>query len=458
MTYFEIPNVVMDINKKAKTNKIVPLSEAEAKTLQRMFSGSIVIDYLTGGGYGYARQHLLYGAKSSGKNASLNQLMAFNQRLCRNCHGIRQDFYSSPQLDYWTSFLKEIMLFPECQCDAPSAKKFLILDYEKSISKEKPRIEIIKKYLRKTKDGEAYIDGLDYSDAQINLDNLKEKEELTDEERKTIKDMEAFLNSITIEEERIVHQPTTDYLRDCGVLINELLIADPEDTEEGIEICRDMVESKEVDGIIWDSLQAALPKWVKERDADADTMGKEAKQNGLLLRHICSKFAAKDLKDPQEAYKAAVFITSQMRSNLSSFYGVDTYSGGHAVKHHMALALEFKRLMFISNDGNEATSKNGKEYFGQLIKLRAEKNKLAPPETKSETDYYFKSGEGCLIGLDHAKEILTIGVYLNIIDLAGAWYSVEGERLGQGKANAAAALRNPEFASRIYAKIKEKLN
>jgi len=450
---FKIPNVILSINKDAKANKIAVLSEADALVMQRMFSGSVGIDYITGGGYAYKKVQILFGAKSVGKNAGLNQMIAYNQRLCRLCKGIRPDFYNN-DTDRHTNFLKMVMGIPECKCDDFDPKKFLILDYEKSITKEQDTVEILKKYFN-SKTGES-VDELDYNETMIELERLKKKKKLSDEDSQAIVSYEEWLQNIKTEEEKITRISTMDYLSACGVLINELMINDPEDTEEGIEVCRKVIPSREIDGIIWDSLQAAIPKWVKERDAEQDSMGKEAKQNALLLRHISSKYASADIKDPAEAYKPAVFITSQLRSDLSSFFKVDTWSGGHAAKHHASLALEHKRAVFLSDDGTEANSKNKKPYFGQTIKLRAEKNKLAPPETTAEVDYYFKAGEKMQIGFDHVKEITMLGIKFGIIEQAGAWYRVGEEKFNGMEKLTEFCKTNPDFVGRVYKQLRTK--
>ena len=89
----DIPDIVHEINKKKKTVKITTLNEAKAFRLKRFFSGSFGTDYITGGGFAYRRIQLLFGAKSAGKNALLNQTTAYLQRQCRHCHKIHPDFF-----------------------------------------------------------------------------------------------------------------------------------------------------------------------------------------------------------------------------------------------------------------------------------------------------------------------------------------------------------------------------
>jgi len=240
------------------------------------------------------------------------------------------------------------------------------------------------------------------------------------------------------------------------VNIDALLVADPEDTEEGIELVRDMIRSKEVDAIIWDSLQAAIPRYVKGRDADQATMGVEAKQNGLLMRHVCSAFAAADLTDESEAYKPALFITSQVRANLSSISHLpDTYSGGNAIQHHISLALEVKREKFLQQDGSDAEFKD--DFYGQRVRLRADKNKLSSPGDMYEYEYYFREGDTFPVGIDSAGEILNLGVKVGIIDRAGPYYKI-GDQSFQGMKALKEAFRgDAKFSQKIYIQLMQKL-
>lgn len=448
----QLPSIIQKINKDAKSTKITTLDKAVSFKLKRMFSGSISGDILTGGGYAFRRIHLLFGNKSTGKNSTLYQTIAYNQRLCRACGGLLTKFWNSSG-DRHAIFLQHVLKIRKCTCNG-KGRVFLILDYEKSIEQVDPKIVTINEYKRQ-KDG-AEITEEDYKEAVELLNKFKSKETLTDEEKEEVKNLEKYLDGVAVVTHQVEQIGTSDYLQSCGVLTTELLVADPEDTEEGIEHAREVIKSKEVDGILWDSIQAAIPKWVKGRDSDSDTMGKEAKQNALLMRHICSAFSAKDLLDETEAYKPAVFLTSQMRSSMSQ-YVADSYSGGHGIRHHISLALELKREKFLKNDGTEATFKD--QYYGQEIRLRAEKNKLAPPGDLYTINYYFRNSEKFKIGeIDHVQEIVNLGISYNLIDRAGAYYKVRGETF-QGIQKLTEFFRaNPDFVGDLYEDIKEKTN
>lgn len=447
-----IPEVVHRINKEKKAIKITTLSEAKSFLLKRFFSGSFGVDYVTGGGFAYRRIQLLFGSKSSGKNALLNQTAAFMQRMCRTCHGVLPEFMKNEvtPVDTHTFVLKKIMGFGTCKCENPISKKILVLDFERALALEEARNVTVPRYID-TATGQE-IDGLDYNDALAYIDEMSLKEKLTEKQTEKMHICETLLTKIKVEEKVIQQIATTDYLIKCGVNPQTLLVSDPADTEEGIELVKDMIKSKEVDLIIWDSLQAAIPRYVEKRGAEEATMGVEAKQNGLLMRHICSAFAAADLTDESEAYKPAVMITSQVRSNLGSFVSKpDSYSGGNALAHHISLALEVKREHFLKADGTEAEFKDN--FYGQNIRIRAEKNKLGAPGDMHNYDYYFREGEVFPIGIDFSGELINIGVKLQLIERTGAYYNFKGNKF-QGMQNLKTFFREtPKIMNELYLEI-----
>jgi len=424
MYMIELPQVINDINKKKKATKITTLTEAKAFILKRFFPGSFIVNRITGGGFAYRRIQLLFGAKSSGKNALLNQTIAYAQRLCRKCHNVLPSYALDKNIDRWSFFLLKVLEMDICKCSNPIAKKVLVLDYERSLSIEEPvKVKVLKITDIET---DEVIDELDYNDALLEMNELTAKDKLVEEEKNRIKNIEQFLKNLKIEEATVIHEATTDYLRKCGIIINDLLVGDPEDTEEGIEYARDVIKSKEVDIVIWDSLQAALPRYVKDREADQATMGVEARQNGLLMRHVCSAFAATDLLDESEAYKAALFITSQVRAKMGYMSGYDTYSGGNAIQHHIAIALELKREHFLKENGEEAEFKQS--FYGQRIRIRADKNKLSSPGGVYHLNYYFKQGNKFPVGIDHINELVELALISGYIEKKGAWYYINNEK------------------------------
>ena len=458
---YSIPDVIAKINKEKGGIKISTLDQAKSLILKRFFSGSFYIDDLTGGGYAYKRIQMLFGAKSSGKNAQLQQMIAYNQRLCRKClmeghqDKIRPDYWESS--DRWTSLLRDVMGIQRCTCEENfEPKKFIIFDFERSLSIEAAKFNSVKNISYTGDSGQVMVDELDYNDSVVRQETLSLKEKLTEKDKKELDALDQWLLNLKIEEQIVEQAPVTDYLRDCGVIIPELLVTDPPDTEEGIAYCQELIGGNAVDAIIWDSLQAAVPKYINDRDADKATMGVEAKQNGLLMRLVSSAFSAKDITDELEAYKPALFITSQVRAKLGGFVsGPDTYSGGNAVQHHLSLALEVKRQGFLDQFGKEASF--GKDYYGQTVRVRPDKNKLSAMGASQEYNYYFRAGEEHAVGeIDHIPEIIDLGVKYGVVTRSGAFYKFKGQNI-QGIQNFSRELKtNPDAIRDIYRGIANK--
>ena len=394
---------------------------------------------------------------NSGKNALLHQMTAYLQRQCRLCGAIHPQYIlpGNKPADRWTAVLRDIMGYGVCKCEKPEPKRVYVLDYERVLGVEQPRTITIVHIVNK-KTGEE-IDELDYNDALAFLAEMKATEEkLTDEQKAKIKETETYLKNTQVKEQVIRQIAVPDYLKKCGVNANELLVSDPEDTEEGIELVSEVVRSKQADAIIWDSLQAAIPRWVKDRGADQATMGVEAKQNGLLMRQVCSAFAAKDLTDESEAYKPALFITSQVRASIGGFVASQpTYSGGFAVQHFNSFALELKKEKFLREDGTDAPFEEN--FYGQRVRLRADKNKISAPGDMFWFDYYFREGDKCSIGIDSISEIVELASDVGAIEKAGTWYKM-GEQSIQGLAQLKALVKeNPAVARELYMKVLGKI-
>jgi len=458
---YEIPDIIAKINKDRGGIKIATLDQARSLILKRFFSGSFYVDDLTGGGYAYKRIQMLFGAKSSGKNAQLQQMIAYNQRLCRKClveshqNKIRPDYWESS--DRWTTLLRDVMGYQRCTCEEKfEPKKYIIFDFERSLSIEAAKFNSIRNISYTGDSGVVIVDELDYNDSVVRQETLSLKEKITDKEKKELETLEAWLLTLKIETQIVEQAPVTDYLRDCGVIIPELLVTDPPDTEEGIAYCQELIKGNAVDAIIWDSLQAAVPKYITDRDADKATMGVEAKQNGLLMRLVSSAFSAEDITNELEAYKPALFITSQVRAKLGGFVsGPDTYSGGNAVQHHISLALEVKRQNFLDQYGKEASF--GKDFYGQRVRVRPDKNKLSAMGASQEYDYYFRACDEHGVGeIDHIPEIIDLGVKYGVVTKNGSFYKFKGQNI-QGIQNLSKELKNnPDAVKEIYRGIANK--
>lgn len=448
--------VINEINAKYKTIKITTLSRAKAFTLKRFFSGSFVLDYLTGGGYAFRRIIMAFGAKSAGKNGSLNQTIAYNQRICRHCGGIVLPYYEAATPDRWTYVLKNIMGISPCCCkdNMTEGRIFWFLDYEKSLSVEDTKTVIVLDITdKKTKEK---VDEDAYKEVLTEYSELSSRTELTDDEKSRLSYIEDFLKNLDIKEQTITKMRETDYLIECGVNIDALLVSDPETTDEGIDMIQKMLPSQGCDGIIWDSIQAAIPKYVEERSAEQATMGQEAKMNGLLMRKVCSGYAAANLEDEREAYKPALFVTSQVRADVGSFIATpDSFSGGNALAHHISAALEFKREKFLTDQGVDA--KFEENFYGQRVRIRAEKNKLNAPGDMLTYNYFFRNGPTCSIGIDHINELYLLGTKLGVIKQRGSMYDINGQSI-RGKEEVINLIRmDSNFAADIYKGIQSRL-
>lgn len=451
---FELPDSIKEINKTYKTTKITTLDRAKAVYLKRYFSGSFSVDVLTGGGFAYKRIIMLFGAKSSGKNAMLNQTTAYTQRRCRICHGVLPEFYEASSMDKWTFNLRHILQVPVCKCVSPIPKSALFIDYEDNLAMEDPKIIKVSKVVDKNTGQE--IDELDYNDKKVLLEEYKNKIELDAEDKTKIKELEKWFKQFTIEEYEVAQMSTKDYLLACGIIPDRLMIAVPEDTEDGIELVRPIIKAQDVDIIVWDSLQGAIPRYVKERDASQGEMGSDAKANAKLMRYIVSAYAPTDLEDEKQAYKPTFFLNSQVRASVGGFHaGPDSFSGGRSVEHHAIAIIELKRDAWLKEDGSEAAFKDN--FYGQRIRIRADKNKLNAPGDMYTFDYYFREGANFPIGIDHTGELVSLGVFLGIIEKAGPYYKTHGETF-QGELKLKQYFReNPSFVSEIYADIRGKL-
>ena len=455
----DLPAIINKINKDRKTIKITTMAKAKSMYIKRFPSGSLSVDAITGGGYAFRRMMMIYGQKSAGKNAHLYQTMAYNQRICRHCGGVLPELVKQETsshiitgVDRWSNVLVNYMGFPVCGCANSQGRIFLFMDYEKSLSIEKPRNKFIKHIVDKKTSLE--IDEVEYDMVMESINGLSVKENLTEEEKAYIKDKEKLIKGWTVTTQEVPMLDTADYLQKCGVDPTKLLVADPADAEEGINYLGEIIPTREVDVIIIDSLQSMLPQYVKGRDAEDATMGVEAKVNGLMSKKVCAAYAAENIEDEAEAYKPALFLISQVRSAIGGFSGGQpTFSGGHAIAHHISLALEFKREMFLKEDGTEASFKE--PFYGLKTRVRAEKNKLSAPGDFALYDYYFRDGAKCSVGeIDHIEEITTMAIDKNVIERAGSYYRVNGEQF-QGKNALVDYMReNPQFVGTIYSKLK----
>ena len=232
------------------------------------------------------------------------------------------------------------------------------------------------------------------------------------------------------------HALDPTYAAKLGVNIDELLIAQPDTGEQALEIAEALVRSGAVDIIVVDSVAALVPKAEIEGDMGDSHVGLQARLMSQALRKLAGAI--------NKSKTIAIFI-NQIREKVGVMFGnPETTTGGRALKFYSTVRLEVRRAEAI---------KQGNDTVGNRTKIKVVKNKVAPPFKQADVDIVF--GEG----ISREGSIVDMGVDLDIINKSGAWYSYEDERLGQGRENAKAFLKDhPQITAKVEAKIREYYN
>lgn len=225
------------------------------------------------------------------------------------------------------------------------------------------------------------------------------------------------------------------YAEKLGVDVDELLVSQPDTGEQALEIADMLVRSSAVDVVIIDSVAALTPKAEIEGEMGDTHVGLQARLMSQALRKLTANI--------KRSNTLVVFI-NQIRMKIGVMFGnPETTTGGNALKFYSSVRLEIRRSTQI---------KKGDEVVGNETKVKVVKNKVAPPFKVAEFDILY--GEG--ISLE--GEIITLGTKLGLIEKAGAWYSYQKERIGQGKDNVRQFLKqNPELAQEIETQIRQQL-
>ncbi|MCY3804253.1 MAG: recombinase RecA [Gammaproteobacteria bacterium] len=225
------------------------------------------------------------------------------------------------------------------------------------------------------------------------------------------------------------------YAEKIGVNVDDLLISQPDTGEQALEITDMLVRSGAVSIVVVDSVAALTPRAEIEGDMGDSHMGLQARLMSQALRKLTGNI--------KRSNTMVIFI-NQIRMKLGVMFGnPETTTGGNALKFYASVRLDIRRIGAI---------KQGDEVLGNDTRVKVVKNKLAPPFKKAEFEILY--GEG----ISRMGEIIDMGVQNGIVDKAGAWYSYNGERIGQGKENSRAWLKeHPEVAGEIEARLREKL-
>lgn len=231
------------------------------------------------------------------------------------------------------------------------------------------------------------------------------------------------------------HALDPSYAEKLGVNVDELLVSQPDTGEQALEITDMLVRSGAVSVLVIDSVAALTPKAEIEGDMGDSHMGLQARLLSQALRKLTANI--------KRSNTLVIFI-NQLRMKIGVMFGnPETTTGGNALKFYSSVRLDIRRIGAI---------KRGEEIIGNETKVKVVKNKVAPPFKTINFEILY--GEG----ISHEGEIIDMGVNCNIIDKAGAWYSYNGDRIGQGKDKVRKFMKdNPAIADEIEAKIRSEL-
>jgi len=231
------------------------------------------------------------------------------------------------------------------------------------------------------------------------------------------------------------HALDPSYAEKLGVNVDELLVSQPDTGEQALEITDMLVRSGAVSVLVIDSVAALTPKAEIEGDMGDSHMGLQARLLSQALRKLTGNI--------KRSNTLVIFI-NQLRMKIGVMFGnPETTTGGNALKFYSSVRLDIRRIGAI---------KRGEEIIGNETKVKVVKNKVAPPFKTVNFEILY--GEG----ISHEGEIIDMGVNCNIIDKAGAWYSYNGDRIGQGKDKVRKFMKeNPAIANEIEAKIRAEL-
>ncbi len=234
------------------------------------------------------------------------------------------------------------------------------------------------------------------------------------------------------------HALDPEYAQALGVNIDELLISQPDTGEQALEIAEELVRSGAIDIIVIDSVAALVPKEEIEKGMDAQQMGLQARLMSKALRKLTGIVGKTN---------TTVIFINQLRMKIGVMYGnPETTTGGNALKYYASLRMEIRKV-----SGEDIKNKEG-ENIGNRVRVKVAKNKVAPPFRVAEFDIIFGKGI-CALG-----NILDVAVNFDIVKKAGAWFSYNDEKLGQGRDKSKEFLEeNPKILEEIEIKVREKL-
>ncbi len=231
------------------------------------------------------------------------------------------------------------------------------------------------------------------------------------------------------------HALDPDYAQKLGVDTEALLVSQPDTGEQALEIADMLIRSGAIDVVVIDSVAALVPKAEIEGEMGDSHVGLQARLMSQALRKITGALS--------QTKTTAIFI-NQLREKVGVMFGSpETTTGGKALKFYASVRLDIRRI---------ETLKDGTEAVGNRTRIKVVKNKMSPPFKVAEFDILYG------IGISREGGLIDLGVEQGIVRKSGAWYTYDGDQLGQGQENARNFLReNPDMANEIEKRIKEKL-
>lgn len=232
------------------------------------------------------------------------------------------------------------------------------------------------------------------------------------------------------------HALDPNYSRNLGVNVEELLLSQPDNGEQALEICEILLKSGALDVIVVDSVAALVPKAELEGEMGNSHVGLQARLMSQALRKITGVV---------NRTKTSVVFINQLREKIGVMFGnPEVTPGGRALKFYSSVRIDIRRIDSI---------KSGTDNIGNRIRARVVKNKVAPPFKSAEFDIMYGRG------ISREGSILDVGVDMGALEKSGSWYSYKDERIGQGRENAKMFLmQNEKVMEEVEEKVKKMLN
>ena len=232
------------------------------------------------------------------------------------------------------------------------------------------------------------------------------------------------------------HAMDVSYASRIGINVQELLVSQPDYGEQALEICDLLVRSGAIDVIVVDSVAALIPQAELEGNMGETQVGGHAR----LMSHAMRKLTG----SIHRSNTSVIFINQiRMKIGMTGYGSPETTTGGNALKFYSSVRLDIRKIQ---------TLKDKEEVYGNRVRVKVVKNKVAPPFREAHFDILYG------VGVSKLGELLDLGVHYGVVDKSGSWYAFGSERLGQGKENVRAfLLENPEIAANVENKLLEHL-